>query len=149
MENKTKRISVKSIFMRCFFVCVLFTTLHTSIFAQQARSASREPVFAKPETEAEFAGGPGAWLRFLQKNLFVPQNLVDNEFVPSVRVKFLVYKSGKIGTIEMLTKTDTTWSNEIKRFIALSDGQWLPAMNGGKKVNSYKIMPIIICLSSN
>jgi protein TonB len=156
MENKTESISMKSIFMRCFFVCILFTALSIPTQAQQRKPAvpakedkEEEKIFTKIELEAGFREGPAAWLRFLQKNLHYQPKTTDNETTGTVQVQFVIYATGKTGNVEVLNNTDTVLAREIKRVFALSDGLWRPAAQCGRLVNAYKTMPINICLRGN
>ena len=153
MENKTKRISVKSIAMRCFFVCVLFTALYLPTQAQQRKPAARpkeekeqEMFFTKVDPGAGFRDGDAAWLKFLQKNLHYPQTIIDNDITGTVTVKFIVYPTGKTGNVEVLNNSDTALATEIKRVFALSDGMWRPAIQCGRLVKAYKTMPLFICV---
>jgi protein TonB len=83
-------------------------------------------ILSKVEIEAEYPGGPAAWQRYLNRNLRVPQEAIDNEISGSVVVQFVV--------------------DEVMRVIRKS-GKWTPAMQGGRYVKSLKKQPIIICFA--
>jgi periplasmic protein TonB len=99
--------------------------------------------FSVVEVEAEFPGGLREWSKFLQKNLNanVP---VDNRALKGkymVIVRFIVDKEGKISDIIAQTNYGYGMEKEVMRVIALGPN-WIPAMQNGKIVKSYKRQPV-------
>jgi protein TonB len=142
---------MENMFMRCFFVCLLFTALYMPTQAQQRKPAApakeekeQDFIFAKVDPGAGFRDGEAAWRKFLQKNIHYPQ--MADDFTGSLKVQFIVYPTGKAGDVQILNNTDTAWASEIKRVFALSDGMWRPAIQCGRLVKAYKTISIDISL---
>jgi len=97
----------------------------------------------KVEIEADFPGGPGAWSRFLQKNLN-SNTPVDNGAVPgsySVIVQFIVDKQGNISDVRALTNHGFGMEEEAIRVIKRGP-KWIAAIQNGRNVNAYRRQPI-------
>jgi periplasmic protein TonB len=132
--------------MRCFFFLIVIISLPLVSFGQQKSKPAKhsvELIFTKTEIEPEFKGGQSAWIRFLSKNMRFPDSCNIEDLQLTMTLKFIVFKSGKVGKIKMLHGSPCM-ENEIIRIIKLTDGQWTPAIHNGKFVNCYKQLPVII-----
>jgi periplasmic protein TonB len=96
------------------------------------------------EIEAEFPGGPSAWVEYLGNNINskVPRKHKAPVGQYQVRIEFVVSKDGSITNIKPLTNCGYGMEDEAIRVIANSP-KWKPAMQNGKYVGAYRIQPII------
>jgi protein TonB len=95
------------------------------------------------EIEPCFKGGQQAWLRFLLKNLRVPDCCSAEEMSTPILVEFVVFKSGSLGKIKIV-KGAPCLKDELIRVIKLSGGQWHPGKINGRFADCYRKMPLII-----
>jgi protein TonB len=103
--------------------------------------------FVKVEIESHYPGGDAAWLRYLNKNLRFPQEAIDQELSGSVVVRFIVDKDGTISDVEAIGGSDNGGiRDEVVRVIKKS-GKWVPAVQNGRYVKSYKQQPVTFQLS--
>lgn len=100
-------------------------------------------IFTKVEHEAEFPGGLEGWKKFLMKNLNpeVPGNNGAPAGLYTIIVRFVVKKDGSLDDIQLENSEGYGMDAEVKRVIAKS-GQWIPAVQNGRKVNAYRRQPI-------
>ena len=100
-------------------------------------------VFAKVEVEAAFPGGPGAWTRYVTRQ--IQQNI--DEFTESdfgtCLVKFIVDRNGHISSVQALTMAGSRLA--LLAVKAISSGpDWIPAQVNGRKVKAYRIQPLTL-----
>jgi len=100
---------------------------------------NKDPIFEKVEIEASFPGGETAWKKYLQTNL--NQSVAAQNSAPegkyTIYIQFVVFSDGYIGWVKPLTKHGFGMEQEAKRLIG--DGpRWIPGIQNGHKVNSYK-----------
>jgi hypothetical protein len=102
-----------------------------------------DPHFAEVEKEAEYPGGSGAWIKYLQKNLKPNTPIDHNAPVGSYNViaRFIVSKDGTLSNITFETNEGYGMEQEVQRILNLS-GVWIPAEQNGRKVNAYRRQPI-------
>jgi protein TonB len=116
----------------------------------QAPVEDDNTVFTKVEVDAEFPGGPGAWAKFLSKNLD-PQVPVDaGAPVGTYRViiRFIVSKDGTASDVEAETNFGYGMEDEAIRAIKKAP-KWTPALQNGRNVNAYKRQPITFVVSGD
>jgi protein TonB len=108
-----------------------------------------DKIFTKVEIESEYAGGPQAWARFLNKNLppNIPQEAIDNGIGGRVEVKFVVDTLGNVSDVEVVSGPKELWEMAIK--VIKKSGKWTSAIQNGQKVRSYKRQPIIVKIEDN
>ncbi|MBS1599037.1 MAG: energy transducer TonB [Bacteroidetes bacterium] len=99
-----------------------------------------DKTFTKVEIESDYPGGPGAWQRYLSKNLHYPDEAVNNEIQGDVVVQFIVDKEGNVSDVEAISGP-AELRDEAVRVIKKS-GKWTPAIQNGRQVKSYKKQPI-------
>ena len=102
--------------------------------------------FTKVEVEADYPGGVDAWMRFLNKTFHYPDEAVEKEIQGTVVLQFIVNKDGSLSEMAALTGPDVL-KTEALRVIEKS-GKWLPALQNGVPVRSYKKQPITFRLQS-
>ena len=120
------------------------STRHNQDTIRQARDTVRYPennydkTFTKVEIESVYPGGPNAWLRFLNKTLRYPDDAISNNIQGDVIVQFIVDEKGNLSDIEAISGPNTGGlREEAVRLISIS-GKWMPAIQNGRQVRSYK-----------
>jgi periplasmic protein TonB len=95
------------------------------------------------QIQAQFPNGAAAWARYLQKNLDpsipVNNNAPAGEY--KVIVQFIVSKDGTISDVHAETKLGYGLEEEAVKIIR-NGPKWIPGMNNGYSVNSYRRQPI-------
>ncbi|HEY4112380.1 energy transducer TonB [Puia sp.] len=99
--------------------------------------------FMKVEKESEFPGGSAAWLRFLNKNLKVPDDAINNGISGRVVVRFIVDKEGNVSDVEAVSGPEEGGLRQAAVKVIKMSGKWIPAIQNGRMVKSYKQQPII------
>ncbi|HTR32183.1 MAG TPA: TonB family protein [Puia sp.] len=107
-----------------------------------------DKIFTKVEIESQYPGGAAAWLRFLNKNLRYPEDALNNNIQGTVMVQFIVDKLGDISSVEVVSGPDQGGLREEAVRVIKKSGQWLPAIQNGAKVKSYKRQPVVFVLAS-
>jgi len=92
------------------------------------------------ETTAEFPGGPNAWRDYLIKNLNYPAAAEKKELQGEVIVGFIVRKDGRLADIHAISGPAELRPSSVA--VIKNSGKWIPAMNNGLVVESYKKQPI-------
>ena len=102
--------------------------------------------FIPIEKESEYPGGPKAWTRFLERNLFnnLPQDAVDNGIQGTVMLRFVVDIDGAISDISVISGPKEYQDAAIRAI--RKSGKWEPALQNGHKVKTYKMQAITIRL---
>jgi N-acetylmuramoyl-L-alanine amidase len=97
-------------------------------------------VLTQAETTAEFPGGQNAWRNFLIKNLNYPAAAEKKELQGEVIVAFIVRKDGSLADIHAISGPVELRPSSVA--VIKNSGKWIPAMNNGLVVESYKRQPI-------
>jgi periplasmic protein TonB len=114
-----------------------------------ASTTEAEPeIIEISEIMPEFPGGAAALLRFLGKNLQVPEDAPEPGERVKVPVKFVVNKDGNLSDVEFLTRTDNVFRKEILRVVTKMP-RWKPGSQHGKTVAVYYTIPIIFDMTEN
>jgi protein TonB len=98
--------------------------------------------FTKVEIESEYPGGPAAWLRYLNKNFRYPEDAVNNEIQGTVVVQFIVDKEGNVSDVEAVDGPDKGGLRQEAIRVIKQSGKWIPAIQNGRNVKSYKKQPV-------
>ena len=93
------------------------------------------------DVESMFPGPAGSWSRYLIKNMKYPEAAVSKEIQGTVIVNFIVDSEGKIRDEFLVKSVEFTLDDEAIRLIKQSP-KWIPAIQKGHKVKSYKKQPI-------
>lgn len=107
-------------------------------------SFGEELVYVSVSQRAEFRGGNYAFLDFLNDNIVIPQQLIEEEFTCRLKVFFDVYIDGKIQniTVERKRPSDTYTEKLYKimedELIRIFKRQptWRPKMHNGRYLKS-------------
>lgn len=93
-------------------------------------------------SNAYFSGGQSALKNFIAENIVYPNEALEQEIEDNF---FLIFTIDKQGNTEDIQCTDSSVSeilvNEAIRVVRLSDGQWIPAYNEGRPINSTFSLP--------
>jgi len=98
--------------------------------------------FTKVEVESEFRGGYEGWIKYLGKNIRYPQKALDKGIKGMVGVQFIVDKEGNVEYESIFCSVEYSLDKEALRIIRNSP-KWIPALQNGKPVRSYKKQPIV------
>lgn len=103
-------------------------------------------IFTVVEIDASYPGGVPAWARFLNKNLRYPDEAQQAGIQGPVMVQFIVDKEGNVSDVQAVSgPTEGGLRDEAVRVIKKS-GKWVPAIQNGRNVKSYKRQPVIFKL---
>ncbi|HEY6899865.1 MAG TPA: TonB family protein, partial [Puia sp.] len=102
-----------------------------------------DKTFVKVEIESEYPGGAAAWLRYLNKNMRYPDDALNNEIQGTVVVQFIVDKEGNVSDVTAISGPETGGLREEAIRVIKKSGTWIPAIQNGRKVKSYKKQPVI------
>ena len=105
-------------------------------------------IFAKVEIESQYPGGAGAWMRYLNKTMHYPETAQEAEMQGTVTVMFVVDKEGNVSNVEAISGPATGGLKEEAVRVIRKSGKWEPAIQNGRKVNSYKRQPVIFRLGT-
>jgi protein TonB len=106
----------------------------------EAPKEDYDKTFTKVEIESEYAGGPAAWARYLNKNLHYPDEAVNNEIQGDVIVQFIVDKEGNVSEVEAVSGPNELRDEAVR--VIKKSGKWSPAIQNGRQVKSYKKQPV-------
>ena len=104
--------------------------------------AQKSEVLIRSEIMPEFPGGQAAFMRFLSKNLQVPEGSLEAGQKVKVYVRFVVGKEGEVSNIEFLETTGEVFEQEVNRVMRKMP-KWKPGLQNGEKVSVYFTLPII------
>jgi len=107
-----------------------------------------DQIFTKVEIESQYPGGAPAWLRYLNKNFRYPDDALNNQIQGTIMVQFIVDKTGHLSDVEAISGPDTGGLRDEAIRVISKSGQWLPGIQNGAKVKSYKRQPVIFMLAT-
>jgi len=124
------------------------TTKGESVIKIDSKKTGDDKFFEKVEIEASFPGGVNGWREFLQNNLksIVPIDSGANPGIYTVIVQFIVHKDGSISDLNTLTNHGHGMEDEVLRVMKRSPN-WIPAMQNGCTVTSYRKQPITFVIA--
>lgn len=99
-------------------------------------------VWRNVEIEAEYPGGAAAWQRFLNRNLRVPEEAIENDVQGTAVVQFVVDVDGSVSNVEAVSGPEVLCEAMVQ--VIKKSGKWVPAVQGGRQVKSLKLQPICI-----
>lgn len=94
------------------------------------------------EIMPEFPGGQAAFMRFLAKNLRVPENALEPGQKLKIIVRFVVGKEGELSNMQFLQTSGEVFEHEVLRVLKKMP-RWKPGSQNGEKVQVYFNLPII------
>ncbi|HEV7333832.1 MAG TPA: energy transducer TonB [Flavisolibacter sp.] len=108
--------------------------------ATSSVSATADKESRTNEALAEFPGGPGAFLSFLEKNL---ADAGRSKTSRQVIATFIIDAQGNCGGIKILESPDNLLNEQVKK-ILLKMPKWKPAFSNGRFVATRITQPITI-----
>lgn len=117
------------------FACLAFSN---NLCAQE-----KDAPFEKVEIEATFPGGQEAWNKYITKQLLNHADEFKKKDIGTCNIRFIVDKNGRVQDVQA---TNMKKSKLAKFAIeAIENGpKWIPAQQGGRKVNAYRIQPVTL-----
>lgn len=115
--------------------------------ARRQDDVDYDKTFVKVEIESEYPGGMPAWLRYLNKNFRYPDEGLNNEIEGTVMVQFIVDKDGNVSDVQAVSGPEQGGLREEAVRVIKRSGVWIPAVQNGRKVRSYKRQPVIFKIS--
>lgn len=107
-----------------------------------------DKTFVKVEIESEYPGGAPAWLRYLNRNFRYPDDGLNNLIEGTVVVQFIVDKDGNVSDVEAISGPNQGGLREEAMRVIRKSGLWIPAIQNGRKVKSYKRQPVIFKIAN-
>lgn len=107
-----------------------------------------DQTFTKVEIESEYRGGNPAWQRFLNKQLGGDNSWAELGVSGTVVVQFVVDKAGAVSDVTYVQGPKELYPFAEKAIKATKKGDWLPAIQNGHQVKSYKRQPITFQVQS-
>ena len=104
-------------------------------------------VFVNVEQMPEFPGGMQELYKFISKNLKYPPIALENNIQGTVTVRFVVSKTGEVGSVEVLKSLDPSCDKEAIRVVKAMP-RWVPGKQNGVNVNVYYTLPIRFRITS-
>jgi len=101
--------------------------------------------FSKIETESKFPGGDAGWRKYLSENFHYPEKAIRKKIQGTVIVQFIIDKEGKVTNVQVAKPVDPLLDAAAIQLIQ-SSPDWIPAVQNGRKVSSYKKQPIVFQL---
>jgi len=139
-----------SISVFALLLCLFNCTAQVQDTKQKAPSAltdsskiasDSDKAFLKVEIESEFPGGQQGWMNFLQQNLTYPRKAVRKEIQGTVVLQFIVCTDGTVCDIEAISGPEELRKAAVEAMKKTPN--WIPAVQDGKNVKSYKKQPIV------
>ncbi len=130
----------------------LVPTTKTDVTGVVALTKKEDPndgqPFTKVEIESEYPGGLSAWIAFLNRNLAnnYPQAAIDNEIQGTVVIQFIVDLGGNVSDVTAIDGPKEL--REAAIAVIKKSGKWIPAIQNGHHVISYKRQPITFKLAT-
>ncbi|HVU53822.1 MAG TPA: TonB family protein [Puia sp.] len=107
-----------------------------------------DKTFVKVEIESEYPGGAAAWLRYLNRNFHYPDDGLSNQIEGTVMVQFIVDKNGNVSNVEVVSGPTQGGLREEAMRVIRKSGIWIPAIQNGRKVKSFKQQPVIFKIAN-
>ena len=109
--------------------------------------SDEEEIFLHVQIESTYPGGLGAWARYLNKNLAnnYPEKAINESIQGKVLIQFVVDKEGNVSDVKAVSGPEELREAAIK--VIRQSGKWIPAVQNGRNVKSYKMQPISFQLS--
>jgi protein TonB len=98
--------------------------------------------FTKVEIESQYPGGTSAWMRYLNKNFRYPEDAITNEIQGTVIVQFIVDKEGNVSEVAAVSGPESGGLRQEAVRVIEHSGKWIPAIQNGRNVKSYKKQPV-------
>ena len=102
----------------------------------------KDQILRHAEIMPEFPGGQAAFMRFLSRNLRVPENALEPGQKIKILVRFVVGKEGELSNIQFHETNGEVLEQEVLRVLKKMP-KWKPGSQNGERVQVYFNLPII------
>jgi periplasmic protein TonB len=99
--------------------------------------------FTTVQIESTYPGGLPAWARFLNKNFRYPDAALSDGVQGTIMVRFIVDKDGNVSDVEAISGPEQDGLREEAVREIKKSGKWVPAVQNGRNVKSYKRQPVL------
>jgi periplasmic protein TonB len=99
------------------------------------------------QIESMYPGGIPAWQRYMNKNFVYPEDAQSTGTEGQVVVRFIVDRDGSVSDVEAISGPTTGGLREEAVRVIRKSGKWVPAVQNGRNVKSYKQQPVTFKLS--
>jgi periplasmic protein TonB len=132
--------------MKKWAIVLLVIFCKISVGVAQNNTSDSLKIIEKPDQQAEFQGGMGAFGKFLQKNLKYPEVAQKANVSGKIYMEFIVETDGTLTNFNILKSVGFGIDEEAIRVLKLSP-KWIPAKDKGRNVRSRFTIPMSIHLS--
>lgn len=121
-----------------WIIFLIFSCFSLSLFGQEDTT-----IYEAPEVEAEFPGGFGELMFFINEHVVYPEHLQNNiTCYTKAFIEFVIEKDGSISNLKIRNKCEVDMSYYVDVFN--KSPQWNPAKNKGVIVRSRYRLPLTI-----
>jgi protein TonB len=78
-----------------------------------------------------------------------PDQAINNLIQGMIMVQFIVDKDGDISDVQPISGTDQGGLQDEAIRVIRASGKWIPAIQNGRQVRSFKKQPIVFMLSGH
>jgi len=112
----------------------------------EKKADHKDSLYLTVQIESSYPGGMSAWMRFLNKKLSpnYPQEAIEKGIQGRVVVQFIVDREGVVSDVQAISGPEELKEVAVK--VIRQSGKWIPAIQNGNKVKSYKAQPITFAL---
>lgn len=119
----------------------ILTAIVNALGQDSTNVTSDSVVFLPVEVQAQFPGGIGEMMKFINKNKKYPKGARGSGIEGNVNLSFIVEKDGSISNIKVLKGLHPAIDAEAVRVIQIMP-KWNPGQQGGRLVKSHFVIPI-------
>jgi periplasmic protein TonB len=134
---------------KLFLLLLLTVTINLSTKAENINtklptqySDTTEPIFTKPGVRASFPGGKDAWRKYFTGYIEeYADRLSEDMSSGTCYINFIVDTTGKITDVKAMNMKESMLAQIAIKAIKKGP-KWIPATQNGKKVISYRTVPV-------
>ena len=115
---------------------------------EQRAEVQVQEVIEFPDVDAEFPGGTGAMMKFIQENVTYPLKAIEKGIEGKVYLTFIVEQDGSLSNIKVERGADKNLDREAMRVLHVMP-KWKPGEYKGKVVRTRCRIPIVFTLDSD
>ncbi|MET0462621.1 MAG: energy transducer TonB [Chitinophagaceae bacterium] len=105
-------------------------------------------IYTRAEVAPSYAGGYANIESYIQDNIEYPQNAIDNSIEGTVQVQFAVDENGKVTNVSTIGNKLGYGLEEEAIKVVSNMPKWTPGQVKGKKVKTWRTLPISYQLES-
>jgi hypothetical protein len=98
-------------------------------------------IFIKTEVESAFPGGNEAWPKYISRKIDKRIDELSKSDNCTCLVRFVIDTEGNISNVQAMTFENTKLAEVAIHAIQIGP-KWIPAMQNGRKVKSYRLQPV-------